>query len=114
MTGQIGDKQDALFAYRESLPIFQRLADANPAGIELQRDLAKSYNGIGIVLDAIGKTDEGLNALNSALAIRQKLADANPTDAASQLAVVSTHQSIGLVLIGKRKPAEALKTDMAS
>ncbi len=113
LTAQIGDKQNALIAYREALPILQKLADANPADTELQRDLAKSYNSVGLVLDEIGKTDEGLKALDSALAIRQKLADANPTVAAFQLAVVSTHQNIGLILIGKRKPAEALKTDMA-
>ena len=113
LTGQIGDKQNALIAYREALPILQKLADANPADTEYQRDLAKSYNSIGFVLDEIGKTDEGLKALDSALAIRQKLADANPTVAAFQLDVVSTHQNIGLILIGKRKPAEALKTDMA-
>ena len=83
LTGQIGDKQNALIAYREALPILQKLADANPADTEYQRDLAKSYNSIGFVLDEIGKTDEGLKALDSALAIRQKLADANPTVAAS-------------------------------
>ena len=113
LTGQIGDKQNALIAYREALPILQKLADANPADTEYQLDLAKSYNSIGLVLDEIGKTDEGIKALDSALAIRQKLADANPTVAAFQLAVVDTHQNIGLILIGKRKPAEALKTDMA-
>jgi tetratricopeptide (TPR) repeat protein/predicted Ser/Thr protein kinase len=113
LTGQIGDKQNALIAYREALPILQKLADANPADIEYQRDLAQSYNSIGFVLDAIGKTDEGLKTLDSALLIRQKLADANPTDTDLQLAVVSAHQNIGLILIGKRKPAAALKTDMA-
>ena len=67
LTGQIGDKQDALIAYRESLPIFQRLADANPADTELQRDLARSYNSIGLVLDEVGKTDEGLRGSSTRL-----------------------------------------------
>ena len=63
LTGQIGDKQNALIAYRESLPIFQKLADANPAVTEFQRDLARSYNGIGVLLDehrAAGRGDEGV------------------------------------------------------
>ncbi len=72
----------------------QKLADANPADTEYQRDLAKSYNSIGFVLDEIGKTDEGLKALDSALAIRQKLADANPTVAAFQFDVATTHPHI--------------------
>ena len=78
------------------MPIFQRLADANPAATELQRDLAKSYTSIGLVLDEIGKTDEGLSALDSALAIRQKLADANPTVTGYQVELADKYTNMGV------------------
>jgi eukaryotic-like serine/threonine-protein kinase len=109
LTGQIGDKQDALIAYRDSLPILRKLADDNPADIEHQRDLAKSYNEIGLLLDATGQRAESLDALNSALEIRRKLADANPTVAAFQLDVARAHQHIAIVLQEKSQPNEALK-----
>ena len=78
LTDEIGDKQDALIAYRESLAIRQKLADANPAVTEFQSDLAASHNNIGILLSETGKPAEALKAYESARAIRQKLADANP------------------------------------
>ena len=107
LTDQIGDKQNALIAYREALPILQKLAGANPADTEYQRDLAKSYNSIGFVLDEIGKTDEGLKALDSALAIRQKLADANPTVAGYQDELAGKYANIGVLFARSGKPAEA-------
>ena len=40
LTDEIGDKQDALIAYAESLAIRERLADANPSVSAFQSDLA--------------------------------------------------------------------------
>ncbi len=113
LTDQIGDKQNALIAYRESLTIRQKLAEANPAVTEFRRDLATSYNSIGGILDATGKTDEAMKVLNSALTIRQKLAEANPTVVEFQLDVAMTIQDIAITLRDRRKPTEALKASTA-
>ncbi len=83
LTDEIGDKEDALTAYRESLAIRQKLVNANPDVADYQIDLARSLNNIAVLLIATGKTAEALKASQAALAIRQKLADASPS--ASQL-----------------------------
>jgi tetratricopeptide (TPR) repeat protein len=87
LTSEIGDRQDALIAYRESLAIRQRLADANPTVTEFRRDLAYSHNNIGNLLSATGKPAEALKALESARAILQTLAREHPEapDFASEL-----------------------------
>ena len=109
LTDEIGDKQDALIAYRESLAIRQKLADANPAVIEFQSDLADSHNNIGILLRDTGKPAEAMKAYESALAIRQKLADANPTVTEFQSDLADSHNNIGNLLSDTGKPAEAMK-----
>ena len=72
LTDHIGDKQDALIAYREALATQQKLADANPTVTQFQRDLAATDNNIGALLTAIGKPAEALKALEAALAIKQQ------------------------------------------
>jgi serine/threonine-protein kinase len=109
LTSEIGDKQDALIAYRESLAIFQKLADANPAVTDSQKNLADSHYNIGRLLSATGKPAEALQAYESALAIRQKLADANPAVTRFQIDLAASHKNIGLLLSDIGKPAEALK-----
>ena len=108
LTDEIGDKEDALVAYRESLAVLQKLADDNPAVTEYRRDLATSHNNIGVLLSAIGKPAEVLAAHESALAIRQKLANDNPTVTEFQNDLAASQNNIGLLLSNTGKPAEAL------
>ena len=78
LTNEIGDKQDALIAYRESLAIFQKLADGSPQDTVLQGELATNLDNFGALLGDTGKTDEAMSALESSLAIRQKLVNVDP------------------------------------
>ena len=113
---EIGDKQDALIAYRECLAIFQKLCDAKPTVSKYQNDLAAGHNNIGIVLGATGKPAEALAAYESALAIQQKLADANPSVTEYQSALVHSLNNIGNLLCdtGKlAKAAEVLESALA-
>ena len=55
LTNEIGDKQDALIAYRESLAIWQKLAAANPSNISYQSRLATSFAIIGTLMSETGK-----------------------------------------------------------
>ena len=109
LTAAIGDQQDALIAYQESLAIRRKLADANPAAAPFQSDLATTYNNIGLLpLHAKGKPAEALESHCSALAIRRKLVDANPADTQSSSNLAGIHYNIGLLLDATGKPAEAL------
>jgi tetratricopeptide (TPR) repeat protein len=114
LTTTIGDKQDALIALRESLAIWQKLADAKPNVTMLQRNLANSHEQIGRVLSATGQTAEAITAHERALAIRQKLADSSPnvTEFQSDLAV--SHSLIGVVRQDTGKLAEALKSHQSA
>ena len=59
LTDEIGDKQDALRAFEESLVIRERLARENPSVTQFQRDLADSHNDIGLLQHADGPTGGG-------------------------------------------------------
>ncbi len=80
LSDQIGDKQDAVTAYRESLAVLQPLAEANPTDTSLQRALAVTHNNIGNLLSANATPAEALEAYQRALKIYQQLAGANPKD----------------------------------
>ena len=64
-------------AYEPALAIRQKLADANPAVTEFQRDLAAATTASAALLRRHGKPAEAAEVVE-ALAIRQKLADDNP------------------------------------
>ena len=97
LTNEIGDKQDALIAYREALAIQRKLADANPSVTEFQSDLASSHYNIGNLLSETGQPAEALKAYESALAIRRKLVREHPEffDFASALGNTLNHIAIG-------------------
>ena len=63
MTSEIGDKQDALVAYRESLAIQQKLAEANPALTAFQSDLADIHHNIGLNLKRDRQVGRGASGL---------------------------------------------------
>ena len=81
----LGDLEQALKAYRDSLAIFERLTAADPSNTRWQRDLSVSYEKIGDVLVAQGKLDEALKAYRDSLTIRERLAADDPSDMQSQI-----------------------------
>ncbi len=58
-----GKLDEALARYRDGLAVCERLAAADPANTEWQRDLSVSFNKIGDVLRAQGKLDEAFARL---------------------------------------------------
>jgi serine/threonine-protein kinase len=110
LTDEIGDKQDALTVYRESLAIRQKLADANPTNAQFHRDLGHSENDIGSLLRETASATEALRSYERARAIRQRLADANATVAEFQSDLAASHNNIAVVLTATGSPAEALRS----
>jgi tetratricopeptide (TPR) repeat protein len=106
---EIGDKQDALNAYREALAILENRAKAEPASVPVQDALAALFTRMGVLLSETGKPNDALNAYQSSLQIRQKMADANPSDPERQRGIATCYHNIAAVLKTIARPAETLK-----
>jgi len=88
----------ALEAYRQSLDIRLKLADANPASPELNSELAWIHHNIGYLLMRTGEPEEALVAYQKALDIRQKLASANPAVTEFQRGLAWSYYNIGALM----------------
>ncbi len=108
LTNEIGDKQNALKAYRESIDIYQKLVDDDSTNTAFQRGLAQSHNNIGNLLSATGEPDKALAAFEKAIEIQQRLAEANPTVNEFQSDLASNHNDNALVLRSTGELAKAL------
>jgi serine/threonine protein kinase/tetratricopeptide (TPR) repeat protein len=104
-----GKPAEAIQEFQNALAIRQKLADANLAVPDFQRDLAHSHDNIGGVLNDMGKPAEALKELQKALAIRQKLAASNPAVTEFQSDLAWTHLEIGYAMVLTGKPSEALE-----
>jgi eukaryotic-like serine/threonine-protein kinase len=108
LTNEIGDKQNSLKAYRESIDIYQKLIDEHPTDIEFQCSLAQCHNNIGNLLNATGEPSKALAAYEAALEIQERLAHANPTVTEFQSDLARSHNNIGVVFSETGEPAKAL------
>ena len=94
---QQGDSKAALAAYKEFLKISQKLAAADPASAQAQRDLSVSYDRIGNVHLQHGDTTAALTAYQEILKISQKIAAANPASAQAQRDLSISYERLGNV-----------------
>jgi serine/threonine-protein kinase len=99
LTDEIGDKQDAAIVYQDSLSIYQKLAETNPAVADYQVRLGNAHIGIGDALWRV-RLAEALKAVDSAIAIFQKLADANPAVTEYQSRLAYCHNRRGALVHG--------------
>ena len=80
----MGDSEEARCHFEQALDINRRLAQANPANAQSQRDLSISLNRLGDILVAIGDLEAARRLFEQALDISRRLADADPASAQSQ------------------------------
>ncbi len=106
---QTGKLAGALDSCRTASGIAEKLANANPANMSVQRLLALSYHNIGHVLRRMGKPTEALEAHGKALAIVQKLTEAKPAVAGYQMYLAGSYNNIGLALSESGKLSDALE-----
>ena len=97
ITDEIGDKQDALHAYEESLAIRDRLARANPSSTAFQSALAQSHDNIGALQSEMGRAAEALASDQHARAIWERLAQENPTFTDYRKGLAISYNNIGIV-----------------
>ena len=108
LTDEIGDKQDALQSFQESLTIRERSAHDNPNVPAFQRDLADSHHHIAVLLCATGKPQSALESYTKALDIRERLVRENPGVPAFQRDLAASHTNIGLLQRALGRLQEAL------
>jgi tetratricopeptide (TPR) repeat protein len=106
--GAQGGLSGALAAYRESLAVMRRLADADPSNALWQCDLSVSHNKVGDVLRAQGDLAEALAAYRESLAARRRLAEADPSNAVWQRDLSVSQEKIGDALRAQGDLAGAL------
>jgi serine/threonine protein kinase/tetratricopeptide (TPR) repeat protein len=114
LTSEIGDREDSLAGYRESLSIFRKLADAHPRVADYRSDLGLAHNNVGLQLHDTGRTAEALSELEAALAVRQELADAHPEVDGYQGDLASSYNNLGVTLKDIGRPAETMKAYRAA
>jgi serine/threonine-protein kinase len=110
LTYEIGDRQDALRAWEESLVIYERLARENPNVTDFQSDLAKSHNNIGLLQSATGRPDQALESYDRALLIWERLARENPNVTEFQSDLAKSHNNIGVLQSATGHPDQALES----
>ena len=103
-----GDLAGALAAYRESLQVSRRLAEADPSNAGWQRDLSVSQDKVGNVLRDQGDLAGALAAYRESLQVRRRLAEADPSNAGWQRDLSVSHSNVGNVLRDQGDLAGAL------
>ena len=82
-------------SYQAALAIRDRLAEADPANAERQRDTSVSHNKIGEVQVAMGDLSAALTSYQASLAIADRLAKADPRNAIWQRDLAVSHIKLG-------------------
>ncbi len=108
LTDEIGDKQDALGAYEESLAIWDRLARQNPGDTTSQSGLAWAHHNIGRLERETGRTDDALASYAMAVAIRELLVSENPAVFEYQRDLAKSFNSIGILRSETGRRTDAL------
>lgn len=104
-----GDLAGAQAAYRESLAVSRRLAEADPSNAVLQRDLGMSHSKVGNVLRDQGDLVGAQEAYREALAVMRRLAEADPSNAGRQRDFGVSQGKVGDVLHDQGDPDGALE-----
>jgi tetratricopeptide (TPR) repeat protein len=108
LTAEIGDRQDALRAHKESLAIGERLARENPNVDQFQSQLAATYGTIGSLQIQTGDPDQALESYNNALVIQDRLARDNASVTEFQSELATSHNNIGALQSQTGHPDQAL------
>jgi serine/threonine protein kinase/tetratricopeptide (TPR) repeat protein len=110
LTNEIGDMQDAVNAYRESLAIQQKLVQDDPTVTEYQRDLGNCQINLAKALFSTGRFDDAITVYATAETTFQKLIDSKTPDAGefrNRLAFINFSRGNTFSVMGRSEEAEA-------
>jgi serine/threonine protein kinase len=105
----LGQKEEAIAAYRRALSIFEILASDSPAVLDYRINLARGYGSLGNLLADLGQRAAAEAEYRAALAVQEKLVADLPTVPAYRSDLASSHNDFGNLLagLGQRTAAEA-------
>jgi len=103
-----GDLAGALLAYRDSMTIRARLAAADPANFNWQRDLSVSHERIGDILAALGDLAGAVAAYRARHEIAARLGAADRANAEWQRDLAVSYNRMGYVLRAQHDLSGAL------
>ena len=104
--GELGRREEAIDAARESVTIHRQLAEARPGAF--LPELAMSLNNLAIELGKLGRRNEALKSIREASEVYRQLAKAQPSTFLNNLAACLINLSNHLGDLGRRE--EALDT----
>ena len=104
-----GKLQEALKDYEQSLEIFNKLGDQEPANADWQHLRSVGYEKVGDVLSTQGKLEEALKDYEQSLEIFQKLVHQDPSNANWRHDLSVGYEKVGNALGSQGKLEEALK-----
>jgi serine/threonine protein kinase/tetratricopeptide (TPR) repeat protein len=105
-----GSPAEAAKAYRASLELRRRLADANPEQSPFQRDLAGGHNILGVLEQRHGRFADALRSYRAAVEVQQRLIDEQPDDHELHGHLAATHVNLGTLHKETRALDEAVKS----
>lgn len=88
--------------FKEALGIFTSLSAQKPADLDLQIQVAKGHNNVGVVYGYMGDADQLLINAQKSLEIYQKLAAANPANQGLQSSLATAYNNIAKVYLMKK------------
>jgi len=91
----LGEGERAREAFLKSLAIRERLAQAEPARADYQRDLSVSYERMGDLYRGLGEGERAREVFLKSLAIRERLAQAEPARADYQRDLSVSYNKMG-------------------
>jgi tetratricopeptide (TPR) repeat protein len=104
----LGRLDEAEQQWRKALAIREKLVANNPTDLNGQRDLAVSYNRIGIILEENKRHEEAVAIFQKELEITERLVSAEPGSVQHQVDQSLRYRHIGKNLLALNRHAEAL------
>jgi serine/threonine-protein kinase len=110
VNAELGQVQDAIASYQETLRIRTALVKAHPEVVEFQKDLASTHHRLGNVQRAAGRRSEALRSYEEALRIRTAQVKAHPEVVEYQKDLATTHYNLGLLQSEAGQGPEVLRS----
>ena len=102
-----GRRAEADKSYREATADFQRLAAADVANADLQKQVARALDSHGANLVAEGRGAEAVEALRNALTIRETMLAKSPTATDTRQSLATSYNDLGTMYQQTNDAAEA-------
>ncbi|HXF04726.1 MAG TPA: protein kinase [Blastocatellia bacterium] len=100
----LGDMSGALASYRKALTIRQALARAEPANVEVQSELAESYDRIGTIFRDMGDVTGAAGNYQQAMMVLEKLSASAPENVALRRKLAAAYVRMGDIKAWPRSP----------